>query len=138
MSRASAGELSAISLQALESRCAATLSKDSDFAHLPQEKSLYSLRVRGFFFLFAWFSTDKVCLLIGQPAVYPLIDPLQPGNALDEAFHALGAVLLHLLRYMTVNVQGESRCVVAQVFLHRFDVVPASEGGHGIAMAEIC
>ena len=47
--------------------------------------------------------------------------------ALNKALHPGRAGLLHLLRDMAVDIKGKSRRVVAQILLHRFDVVPASE-----------
>ena len=73
-------------------------------------------------------------LLSGRRTVYPFIDPLQPGNTLDEALHTLGAGLLHLLCNVAVYVQSESRRVVAQVLLHCLDVVPTLEGGNRVAV----
>ena len=77
---------------------------------------------------------EKICLPSGWPAVYPLIDPLQPGNALDEALHAGCAGLLHLLRNVAVDIQSKSRRVVAQILLYCLDVVPALESGDRIAV----
>lgn len=42
----------------------------------------------------------------------PFVSPLWV-YAVDKAFHSVCAVLLHLLGYMTVDVQGERCCGVA-------------------------
>lgn len=57
--------------------------------------------------------------------VFPYVFPLQVGNALDERFHPVRAGLFHLLRDVAVYVQGEGGGVVAQVPLHRLDIVPS-------------
>ena len=53
-------------------------------------------------------------------------DPYQglTGNFPNELLHPLGGLLAHFFRHMTVNVQGEAGGGVAQVLLHRFDVIP--------------
>ena len=53
----------------------------------------------------------------------PLIDPLQVKDASDVLFHALGAGGFHLIRDMTVHVEGEGRGGVTEVSLYRLDVV---------------
>ena len=68
----------------------------------------------------------------------PLIDPLQPGNTFYECFHPVSAGPLHFLGDVSVCVQCESCCVVPQIPLHGLDIVSSPEGGHGVAMAEIC
>ena len=57
--------------------------------------------------------------------------------ALNKAFHPSRADPLHLLRHMAVDVQGKRCCVVAQVLLHRLDVIPALEGGDRVAVTEV-
>ena len=53
----------------------------------------------------------------------PLIDPLQIQNAFYVRLHALGAGSFHLIRDMTVHVEGERRGGVTEVTLYRLDVV---------------
>ena len=53
-------------------------------------------------------------------------------NAVEILLHPLRALSLHLLRHMTVLVQGERRRMMAQVGLHRLDVVPGTDGRHGV------
>ena len=57
-----------------------------------------------------------------------------PGHLADKLLHTLGGLLAHLLRDMTVYVQGEAGGGVAQVALHRFDVVAALNGGNRVAV----
>ena len=38
---------------------------------------------------------------------------------------------------MAVDVQSESRRRVAEVFLHRLDIVARADRGHGIAVSEV-
>ena len=58
-------------------------------------------------------------------------------HTLNISLHTAGALLLHLLRDMTVNVQCKSGGVVAQVFLYRFGVIPILQGEGGVGMAQV-
>lgn len=69
--------------------------------------------------------------------VHPLFPPLQVSDALDVGFHAGGAGLFHLVGDVAVHVQGERCRCVAQVSLHRFDIVTGADSGHGVAVAQI-
>ncbi len=66
---------------------------------------------------------------------FPLFFPLLAANPLDEGLHPGGAGLLHLIRDMTVDIQRKGGGGVAQVALHRFDVVPGPNRGHGVGVA---
>ena len=73
-------------------------------------------------------------------SVFPYFFPysgflLETGNTSDKPFHTIRAVLLHFVRHMTVYVQRKRCGMVAQVFLHRLDVLPALKCGNGITMA---
>ena len=58
--------------------------------------------------------------------------PLPSGNAPDKVLHPFSTFPLHLIGDMTVDIQCKSGGSVAQVALHRFDVVPAFYRCHGI------
>ena len=55
-------------------------------------------------------------------------------NRLNKLLHAAGTIPAHLGGDMTVNVQSESRRCVAQVFLHRLNVVPALDSRNCVRM----
>lgn len=86
-----------------------------------KKKSLEPLRFQGF----SLFSQRSL------PFIYPL------EQFFDKALHPLGALATHLVGDMAIDVQGEDRRGVAQVFLHGLDVVPALDGGHGVAVPQI-
>ncbi len=65
---------------------------------------------------------------------FPLFFPLLAANPFDEGLHPGGAGLFHLIRDMTVDIQRKGGGGVAQVALHRLDVVPGPDGGHGVGM----
>ena len=58
--------------------------------------------------------------------------PLSSSNAPDKVLHPLCAFPLHLIGDMTVDIQCKGGGGMAQVALHRFDVVPAFYRCHGI------
>ena len=58
-------------------------------------------------------------------------------NRLDKLLHPLSAVLLHLFRHMSVNIQRESRSGMAEIFLHGFNVVTAFDTGNCVCMAQV-
>ena len=60
--------------------------------------------------------------------------PLSSSNAPDKVLHPLCAFPLHLIGDMTVDIQCKGGGGMAQVALHRFDVVPAFYRCHGIRM----
>ena len=62
---------------------------------------------------------------------------LCPFYDVDKALHAVGALLLHLVGDMAVDVQGKGRRGVAQVALHGLDVVSDLQGGHRVGMPHI-
>lgn len=63
--------------------------------------------------------------------------PLSSSNAPDKVLHPLCAFPLHLIGDMTVDIQCKGGGGMAQVALHRFDVVPAFYRCHGIRMAQV-
>ncbi len=63
---------------------------------------------------------------------FPLFFPLLAANPLDEGLHPGGAGLFHLICDVAVDVQRKGGGGVAQVALHRFDVVPGPDRGHCI------
>ena len=68
---------------------------------------------------------------------YPLPYPLAAKRPFYVPFHPVRAVSLHLLRYMTVYVQGKGRRCVAQVALDGFCIVPVLERQHRVGVAEV-
>ena len=64
----------------------------------------------------------------------------RPSGALDdvdEALHPVGALLLHLVGDVAVDVQREGRRGVAQVALHGLDVVADLQGGHRVGVPHV-
>lgn len=51
------------------------------------------------------------------------------GNCADKTLHAVGTFALHLVSHMAVYVQRKGRCGVAQISLHRLDIVPGADRG---------
>ena len=67
--------------------------------------------------------------------IYPYFSlalPLSGGNILDELLHTVCAFPLHLLGYMTTNVQRKGCCRMAQVALNSLYIVSAFCCCHGI------
>ena len=58
-------------------------------------------------------------------------------NRLDKLFHPLSAILFHLLRNMAVNIQCESSCGMAEIFLHSLNVVAAFDAGNRVGVAQV-
>ena len=56
-------------------------------------------------------------------------------SRLDKLLHSLSAILFHLLRNMSVNIQRESSSGMAEIFLHSFNVVAASDTGNCVCVA---
>lgn len=69
-------------------------------------------------------------------AIFSYVFPLQIQNALNEAFHACGAVTGHLLSEVAVLVQRKGGGSVPQVGLHRLYILPSPERVHGVCMPE--
>lgn len=59
------------------------------------------------------------------------------GNCADKTLHAVGTFALHLVGHMTIHVQRKGRCGVAQISLHRLDVVPGSNRGNGVGVTQV-
>ena len=51
--------------------------------------------------------------------------------------HAVGTFALHLVSHMAVYVQRKGRCGVAQITLHRLDVVPGADRGDCVGVAQV-
>ena len=51
----------------------------------------------------------------------------QRGN---KGFHPGSAVPLHLLRDVAVYIQRKGRCVMAEIFLYCFDIIPGADRGN--------
>ena len=58
--------------------------------------------------------------------MFSLWFPLLAGNTLDKLIHPRSTFLLHLLRYVAIDVQRKSGGGVAQVALYRLDIIPAT------------
>lgn len=56
---------------------------------------------------------------------------------MNEALHAVGALLLHLVGDVAVDVQREGRRGVAKVGLHGLDVVADLQGGHRVGVPHV-
>ena len=70
---------------------------------------------------------------------FPLVFPYEvlAVHSSDKLLHPCGAGLFHLLRYMAINVQGKGCGGVAQILLHRLDIVPGLDGCHGVRVPQI-
>ena len=55
----------------------------------------------------------------------------------NECLHSVGAVLLHLVGNVSVDIQRESRGSVSKVSLYGLYIVPVLERGNGIAVSHI-
>ena len=58
-------------------------------------------------------------------------------NRLNKLLHAAGTLPAHLGGNVAVNVQRKRRRCVAQVFLHRLNVIPAFYRCHGIRVPKL-
>ncbi len=76
---------------------------------------------------------DLLC--VGES--FPLYFPLLAGDPLDEGLHPGGASLLHMIRDVAVDIQCESGGGMAQIALHRFNVIPSPDSGNGVGMAKV-
>lgn len=56
------------------------------------------------------------------------------GNTLNKPLHPVGTFGLHSISYMTVNIQREGCCCVAEIILDSFDVITGCDGGNCVAM----
>ena len=96
---------------------------------LNKKKSPGAVRLRGFSLAF-----------LGK--FFPFVFPLDlflalAGEAFDELLHAVGALLLHLVGNMAIDIQGKDGGGVSQVFLHGLDIIPALDSGHGVAVPQV-
>ena len=72
--------------------------------------------------------------------VFSLIDANKKsarGNALDDLLHTVSTIPPHLSRDMAVNVQSKRSRGVAQIFLHRFDVISTLDCQNRIGVPQI-
>ena len=58
-------------------------------------------------------------------------------NRLNKLLHSLSAILFHLFRNMSVNIQRESRSGMAEIFLHGFNVVTTFDTGNCVCVAQV-
>ena len=68
--------------------------------------------------------------------MFPFVFPLCVYR-LYELLQLVSAFSLHFLGDMTIYVQREGCCGVAQVLLHRLDIIAGSDGGYRIGVPEI-
>ena len=73
----------------------------------------------------------------GIGGFYCWVFSLQFQNVLNKAFHPGGAVLLHLVCDVAVDIQREGGGGVAQVALDSLDVIAAFYRGHGISVSKL-
>ena len=59
------------------------------------------------------------------------------GNCADKTLHAVGTFALHLVSHMAVYVQRKGRCGVAQISLHRLDVISGADRGNGVGVTQV-
>ena len=72
--------------------------------------------------------------------VFSLIDANKKsarGNALDDLLHTVSTIPPHLSRDMAINVQSKRSRGVAQIFLHRFDVISTLDCQNRIGVPQI-
>jgi hypothetical protein len=55
---------------------------------------------------------------------YPLLYPLQAGNAFYKVFHPFCALFAHGLRYVSVVIQRKCRRMMPEILLYCFGIVP--------------
>ena len=67
----------------------------------------------------------------------PLWLPLSGQNVLNEAVHSYCTFFVHLVGDMAINIQGECCGSMAQMFLHRFNIITGTDGRNGKRMAQI-
>ena len=67
----------------------------------------------------------------------PLSDPLQVENLCNEALHALRTCGSHVICEVTIDVQGERRCGMAEIALHGFDVISSPDTVNGVGVARV-
>ena len=67
----------------------------------------------------------------------PLLLPLSGQNVLNEAIHSNRTFFMHLIGDMTINIQGECRGSMAQMFLHRFNIITSTDRGYSKRVAQI-
>ena len=59
------------------------------------------------------------------------------GNCTDKTLHAVGTFALHLAGHMAVYVQRKGRCGVAQITLHRLDIVASADRGDCVGVTQV-
>lgn len=77
-----------------------------------------------------------LCPKTGFSLIFSLIGSTD-GNCTDKTLHAVGTFALHLVSHMTIHVQRKGRCGVAQVPLHRLDVVPGADRGDCVGVTQV-
>ena len=72
-----------------------------------------------------------------DPLSDPLSDPLQVENLCNEALHALRTCGSHVICEVTIDVQGERRCGMAEIALHGFNVIASADAVDGVGVPQI-
>ena len=54
-----------------------------------------------------------------------------------KPLHALSAGLLHFFRHVTIHIQGERSCRMAQIILDGLNVIADLDGRYGVSMPEV-
>ena len=87
--------------------------------------------VTGFFHAHFWPSTPSF-------TPFRFLYPFScAGDLFDKRLHPGGAVPLHFIRHMAVDVQRKGCGGMSQVALNRFDVISGADGGHGVAVPQM-
>ena len=76
------------------------------------------------------------CPKTGFSLIFSLIGSIG-GNCANKTLHAVGTFTLHLVSHMTIYVQHKGRCGVAQVPLHRLDVVSGADRGNCVGVTQV-
>jgi len=85
----------------------------------------------GFFFAFTALLSLKSSVFKMPLLRLPLWLPLSGQNVFNEPVHSHSTFFMHLVGDMTINIQGECRGSMAQMFLHRFNIITGTGGGYG-------
>ena len=76
------------------------------------------------------------CPKTGFSLIFSLIGSTG-GNCTDKTLHAVSTFALHLVSHMAVYVQRKGRCGVAQVPLHRLDIVASADRGDCVGVTQV-
>ena len=64
-----------------------------------------------------------------------IFDRLRWINTVNVGLHSGEAFILHPLQYMTLDIQSKGGGGVAEIALHRLDIIPGTDSGHGVRVA---